>query len=205
MAARDNSKTSVTLLARLASLPPDQAAWCDFVDRYGPRILQWCRAWGLQEADILDVSQSVLTKLAVEMGRFRYDPAGSFRNWLRRLVERATLDLLSDRGRVVVGGTARTAQMLSNLEAREDLVQRLEQEFDLELLEQATRIVLGRVAPKTWQAYDLTACKGCPAPEVAVRLGMRVGTVYQARSSVARMLQEEVRKLEADDRPGRAD
>jgi hypothetical protein len=28
---------------------------------------------------------------------------------------------------------------------------------------------------------------------------MRVGTVYQAKSSVARMLQEEVRKLEAGD------
>jgi RNA polymerase sigma factor (sigma-70 family) len=205
MAARDNSKTSVTLLARLASLPPDQAAWCDFVDRYGPRILQWCRAWGLQEADILDVSQAVLTKLSVQMGRFRYDTAGSFRNWLRRLVERAALDLLSARGRIVVGGTGQTARMLSNLEAREDLVQRLEQEFDLELLEAATRIVLGRVSPKTWEAYDLTACKGCPAPQVAVRLGMRVGTVYQAKSSVARMLQEEVRKLEAGDRTGHGD
>ena len=56
-----------------------------------------------------------------------------------------------------------------------------------------------RVAPKTWEAYDLTARQGCPAPDVAVRLGMRVGTVYQAKSSVTRMLQEEVRKLEAGD------
>jgi RNA polymerase sigma factor (sigma-70 family) len=202
MAGRDNSKTSITLLARLACLPPDQAAWCDFVDRYGPRILQWCRAWGLQEADILDVSQAVLTKLAVQMGRFQYDPAGSFRNWLRTLVERAALDLLSARGRALGGGTTQTAQMLSNLKARDDLVHRLEEEFDLELLEAATQIVLGRVAPKTWEAYDLTARKGCAAPEVAARLGMRVGTVYQAKSSVARMLQEEVRRLETGDRTG---
>ena len=74
--------------------------------------------------------------------------------------------------------------MLSSLEAREDLVARLEEEFDLELLEAATKVVVGRVAPKTWEAYDLTARKGCPAPEVAVRLGMRLGTVYQAKSSV---------------------
>ena len=89
--------------------------------------------------------------------------------------------------------------MLSSLEAREDLVARLEAEFDLELLEAATKVVVGRVAPNTWEAYDQTARQGCPAPEVAVRLGMRLGTVYQAKSSVARMLQEEVRKLEAGD------
>jgi RNA polymerase sigma factor (sigma-70 family) len=205
MAGRDDSNTSLTLLGRLACSPPDQAAWCDFVDRYGPRILQWCRAWALQEADILDVSQAVLTKLAVQMGRFEYDPAGSFRNWLRTLVERAALDLLSARARVVGNGTAQTVQILANLEARDDLVHRLEAEFDLELLEAATRNVLGRVAPKTWEAYDMTARQGCPALDVAVRLGMRVGTVYQAKSSVTRMLQEEVRKLEAGDRTRDAD
>jgi hypothetical protein len=42
---------------------------------------------------MLDVSQSILTKLAALVGRFRYDPAGSFRNWLRTLVKRAVLDL----------------------------------------------------------------------------------------------------------------
>jgi RNA polymerase sigma factor (sigma-70 family) len=197
MAAYDDSTTSITLLGRLASSPPDQAAWCDFVDRYGPRILHWGRAWGLQEADLFDVSQAVLAKLLVQMGRFQYDPAGSFRGWLRTLVERASLDLLSARRRIVGGGTEETVQILSNLEARDDLVRRLEHEFDLELLEAATQIIRERVAPKTWEAYHLTARLGCPAPDVAARLGMRVGTVYQAKGNVTRLLQEEVRKLEA--------
>lgn len=201
MAARDDSKTSLTLLTRLACFPPDQAAWCEFVDRYGPRILQWCRAWGLQEADILDVSQAVLTKLLVQLGRFEYDPSRSFRNWLRTLVERAALDLLSARGRTVGQRTAESVQILSSAEARDDLVRRLEEEFDLELLEAATQIVRNRVAPKTWEAYDLTACQGCAAADVAARLGMRVGTVYQAKSSVIQMLQQEVRSLEQPDQP----
>ena len=38
-----------------------------------------------------------------------------------------------------------------------------------------------------------------------MRLGMRVGSVYQAKSSVTHMLQEEVRKLEAGERPRGAD
>ena len=57
--------------------PPDQRSWNEFVDRYGPRIFQWCNARGLQEADALDVSQAVLSKLAVELRQFRYDPYGA--------------------------------------------------------------------------------------------------------------------------------
>ena len=204
MAADDGSNTSPTLIGRLACLPPDPAAWREFVDRYGPRIVQWCRARGLQEADILDVSQAVLTKLLVQLGRFQYDPAGSFRNWLRTLVERAALDLLSARARTVGGGKAEIVQVLSDLEARVDLARRLGEEFDLELLEAATRIVRDRVAPKTWEAYYLTADQGCPAADVAARLGMRVGSVYQAKSSVIQMLQDEVHRLEGEFGPREA-
>jgi DNA-directed RNA polymerase specialized sigma24 family protein len=85
MPYRDDS-TSSTLLGQLAVSPPDEAAWSQFVDRYGPRIFQWCRAWELQEADILDVSQAVLTKLSVRLRHFDYDPSRSFRGWLRALV-----------------------------------------------------------------------------------------------------------------------
>ena len=42
------STTDVTLLARLRHDPKDQAAWGDFVARYGPKILRWCRRWDLQ-------------------------------------------------------------------------------------------------------------------------------------------------------------
>ena len=58
------SGTSVTLLGRLREDPKDQAAWNDFVARYQPKILQWCRGWGLQESDANDVTQAVLLKLS---------------------------------------------------------------------------------------------------------------------------------------------
>ena len=47
----DPLKTSPTLLGRLRRDPKDQAAWSEFVARYGPRIRRWCHGWGLQEAD----------------------------------------------------------------------------------------------------------------------------------------------------------
>jgi RNA polymerase sigma factor (sigma-70 family) len=201
MPNRDDS-TSSTLLGQLAVSPPDEAAWSQFVDRYGPRIFQWCRAWGLQEADILDVSQAVLTKLSVRLRHFEYDPSRSFRGWLRSLVRTTLQDTLTARGPVVGAGTTDVVEQLASTEARDDLVRRLEEEFDLELLNVALRIVRQRIAARTWEAYHLTACEGRSAAEVARVLGMRVGTVYQAKSGVMRMLQEEVRKLQDDASPG---
>jgi RNA polymerase sigma factor (sigma-70 family) len=195
MSARDDS-TNTTLLHRLALAPPDEAAWSDFVERYGPRIFQWCRGWSLQEADVLDVSQAVLVKLSVQLRRFDYDRSRSFRGWVRSIVRGAVQDALSARGLAVGTGTTDCLERLASVEARNDLVQRLEAEFDLELLDAAIQAVRQRVTPRTWQAYHLTAREGRPAAEVAKALGMRVGTVYQARSGVMRMLQEQVRKLE---------
>ena len=45
------SPTSASLLARLGDAPRDQAAWRQFVQRYGGQIYGWCRHWKLQEAD----------------------------------------------------------------------------------------------------------------------------------------------------------
>ena len=83
------STTSVTLLARLRRDPTDQAAWCDFVTRYGPKILQWCRRWRLQEADAQDVTQDVLLKLHSLMATFSYDASRSFHGWLKTLAHHA--------------------------------------------------------------------------------------------------------------------
>ena len=38
----NGSETSTTLLGRLALFPLDQAAWEEFVRRYGPSVLDWC-------------------------------------------------------------------------------------------------------------------------------------------------------------------
>jgi len=186
------------LIGRLAFCPPDQAAWDEFVDRYGPRIFKWCRAWGLQEADVLDMSQIVLTRLAVRLRHFQYDPARSFRGLLRKLVNDALKDAHSSRDRMIVGGGSDSHLLLDNLEARDDLVTRLEQEFDLELLDLAARIVRQRVAPHTWEAYRLTTLDGLSGSEAAARLRMKVATVFVAKGSVQRMLREEVRKLEGN-------
>src|SRR6185312_2007620 len=69
MGHAEGSTTDVSLLLRLGRDPSDQAAWEQFVARYGAKIYAWCRDWRLQEADARDVTQTVLAKLAVQMRR----------------------------------------------------------------------------------------------------------------------------------------
>jgi RNA polymerase sigma-70 factor (ECF subfamily) len=202
MAKPKGTETSTTLLGRLALFPLDQAAWEEFVERYGPSVLGWCRRWGAQEADALDISQVVLAKLAVRMREFVYDSSGSFRSWLYTVARNAWRDSLDVRHPNPAGERSEALEALNLLEARDDLVRRLEAQFDLELLEEASRRVRGRVQPRTWSAYELTAVEGVSGADAAARLGMNVGSVFMAKASVLRMLREEIHDLDVQIDPG---
>ena len=193
----DPLKTSITLLGRLRRDPKDQAAWSEFVARYGPRILQWCRGWRLQESDAQDVTQDVLLKLNGLMVRFVYDPSGSFRAWLKTLTHHAWRDLAAERRRSGVGvGERSVSELLRNLQAGENLVEQLDAEFRQEVMDRAMERVRRRVSARTWDAFRLTALEGWSGAAVAGRLEMKVARVYGARSEVKEMIREEVRMLE---------
>jgi RNA polymerase sigma factor (sigma-70 family) len=193
-----DSHTSATLLGRLRQIPPDQAAWARFADRYGRKIYGWCRQWRLQEADAEDVTQGVLLKLAEKMRAFEYDPGRSFRAWLKTVTRHAWLDACSGRPAAAAGGS-QALEMFQTVEAREDLVRRLDDEFDRELFDAASARVRERVAPRTWEAFERTAVRGESGAAAAQALGMKVATVFVARSKVQKMLQEELKQLNAAD------
>jgi RNA polymerase sigma-70 factor (ECF subfamily) len=191
--------TRVTLLRRLRQNPPDQTGWDEFVERYGRPIYRWCRQWRLQDADAEDVTQIILMKLSQKLRAFAYDPSRSFRGWLRTVAHHAWRDFEDARRHPrPAGGDGPVQEKLLSVEAREDLAQKLEKAFDLELLEAAKVRVRLRVAPHTWEAFRLLALEGRPVAEVAARVQLQVAMVYVARSKVQKMLQEEIGKLEAD-------
>jgi RNA polymerase sigma-70 factor (ECF subfamily) len=194
------SRTSASLLGRLGLNPNDAAAWEEFVRRYGRKILQWCRHWKLQDADAEDVTQTVLLRVARQMRTFRYEPGRSFRAWLKTIAHAAWCDWLEGQKRPGHGsGDSQVLEQLTTVEARDDLVQKLEEEYDRELLEAASLRVRLRVEPHTWEAFQLTAVEGLSGAEVAARLGMKVGAVYVAKSKVQKLLQETIRALETED------
>jgi RNA polymerase sigma factor (sigma-70 family) len=190
-------QTSASLLQRVGGAADDQGAWKEFVARYGPKILDWCRHWQLQESDAQDVTQEVLLQLVAKLRHFQYDPSRSFRAWLKTLVHHAWQDFLQRRARPGLGsGDSRVWDNLTSVEARDDLDRHLAELYDREVLDEAMTRVQRRVAPHTWEAFRLLTFEGLSGPEVAPRVGLQVTMVYVAKSKVQKMLRAEIDQLE---------
>jgi RNA polymerase sigma-70 factor (ECF subfamily) len=202
MAGELSASTSPTLIGRLSCLPADQNAWRLFAQRYGRKIYGWCRHWQLQETDAEEVTQEVLLKLARKMTTFHYDPSRSFRGWLKTVTHHAWRDFVDSRRSSETGsGGTQVLELLQTIQARDNLVDHLDEEFAADLLDEAMARVRLRVQPHTWEAFRLLALDGLSGAAAGERLGLKVATVYVARSKVQKMLQEEVRRLQGTEIP----
>jgi RNA polymerase sigma-70 factor (ECF subfamily) len=182
---------------RLAQSPRDEAAWHDFVGKYGDQLRRWCRHWGLQPADADDVTQRVLLDLSRQLPEFVYDRSKRFRAWLKTVAHRAWLKYVAELRRPGRGsGDSEVGRLLDTAEARDDLAARLDREFDLELLEAATAVVKGRVRPATWEAFRLLAMEKMSGEAAAAALGVSVEAAFKARSNVLKLLRAEMKQLE---------
>lgn len=195
---RSLMKTSESLMYRLRVEVVDPADWAEFVNRYAPLILSWCRRWNLQEADAEDVTQNVLIKLVAKLRTSRYNPSQSFRAYIKTLAHYALCDFVKLRQRSGPGGTGDTAvlQQLDNVAACDDLENQLADAFDQELLAEAMARVRQRVESRTWEAFRLTALEGLMGTEAASRVGMQVAATFKAKSKVHKMIREEVSRLQ---------
>src|SRR6185436_3058256 len=136
-------------------------------------------------------------KLTQKLRAFTYDPSRSFRGWLKTVAHHAWRDFEDSRPRAQpAAGDVQVQEQMLAVEARDDLAQKLEEAFDLELLEAAKMRVRMRVAPHTWTVFQLLALDGLPVAEVAARVKLQIAMVYVAKSKVQKMLQEEIARLE---------
>lgn len=188
--------TPYSLLMRLSQDVRHEDAWNEFVQRYQPRIQSWCCERGLQPADTEDVTQIVLEQLLTTMREFRYDPARSFRAWLRTVTMRACNRFVLKENRAAGRKGLLALRLLDEAPARQELARRLEEAFDEELLEQAMETVRASVAPHTWEAFRLTALQHHSGAEAARQLAMPVMHVYVARQRVQMRLRQEVKRLQ---------
>ena len=129
-------RSSTLLLVQLLACPADADAWDKFVVRYGGVIYGWCRHQGLQDADAQDVTQSVFAGLLHGLSGFDRSRA-RFRTWLYRIVQNRVKDWCQERSQRLQKGSPDVWDALARQEARKDLATRLNEEFDMELLELA--------------------------------------------------------------------
>ena len=195
------STTRISLLDVLRDQRGDDDAWGEFVRVYGPAVVTWCRERGLQHDDALDVTQDVLLRFWQTSKQFSYNPRGRFRSYLEQVARSALVRWAEQAG---APHDQATRSLLENTPEREDLLARLAEAYDTELVAIAMAEVKTRVRPHTWQAFELLALEHLSGADVAATLNIEVNTAYVARRKVQRMIREIVDRLEGPLAPSRA-
>jgi RNA polymerase sigma-70 factor (ECF subfamily) len=184
--------TDPSLLVKLRD-PEDSSAWGLFLAIYSPLIERFCLRRGLQEADALDVSQEVLSKVARAIRSFEYRPErGRFRDWLGSIV-RSRLSEFHARCKRQASGRGEWA-------LREGLIDDLQGEVDAEWTDHfhdhLLRVAMNRARPdfdsRNWRAFELSWIRNLPVAEVARELEIPVSAVYTARFRVLERLRKEL-------------
>src|SRR5581483_10741543 len=114
----------------------DPGAWDDFVTRYRPAILSWCRHWlKVPESDVEDVTQEVLLKLFLAMKTFTYDPKrGRFSAWVHTVTRNTWYSFFrSPKGRLLGTGGSDNQKVLEAQEAPASFHEALDEPFEREL------------------------------------------------------------------------
>ena len=168
---------------------PTEQGWESFVDHYGPKEFAWCRGKGLQPADANDVLQNVLVRLHASMSTSRWDPQkGRLRSWLRRVTLNALLDFVQHRS----VQTHAPDWLESIAQSHEQFADELAEEEERRVAQAETEL---RVGPKKWDVFRLRVYEGHSGEEVAKKLELTVGTVYNYFGEVSQVLAEEMQKL----------
>lgn len=190
-------KTRSTLLVQVRSAD-NREAWEEFVLVYRPVIYRMARRRGLQDADALDVSQNVLTRIAGAIQRWeKRDEETRFRHWLRRVAKNAILDALKGQPKDAAAGGSGVQELLSErADTTPDFDAELAKEHQREQYLRAAAVVRTDVSLETWRAFELTVIEGKSCEEAASVVGKSIGTVYAARSRVFRRLRDQIQKME---------
>jgi RNA polymerase sigma-70 factor (ECF subfamily) len=189
--------TRASLLLRLRDLG-DEAAWREFVDRYGPLVYGFARKNGLQDADAADLGQEVLRAVAAAIGRLDYDPGrGSFRNWLFTIVRNKLSNWRRSRRRRPYDCDEGAAEvLLEQCPAPEPCAAAWEADWEQRVFAWACAEVRRTVSETTWQAFWRTAIEDQPGKQVAADLGLSVAAVYLAHGRVLARLKERIRSAQ---------
>ena len=187
------STTRISLLQSLRDKLGDAEAWGEFVRVYGPPVAEWCRERGLQHDDALDVTQDVLLRFWQTSKQFAYNPRGRFRSYLEQVARSALSSWAEQAGKP---HDQATRSLLEKIPEREDLLARLAEAYDTELLAIAMAEVEQRVRPHTWRAFQMLAIEHRSGADVAAELKIDTNHAYVARWNVQRMIRAVIDRLE---------
>jgi RNA polymerase sigma factor (sigma-70 family) len=182
--------TRESLLSRLKETSADES-WREFFETYWKLIYNNARRAGLSDNEAQDVVQETMIGLMNHIREFQVNRArGSFKTWLWHLTRSKIVDQFRRR--------QKDAAIEERL--REDLEEKIqpawENEWQLNVAEEAFRRVQKRENPRLVQAFATYVIQGKAASETAKLLEMNVAAVYLASMRVKRMIKKEALKIQ---------
>ena len=177
--------TSKTLLDKIAS--GDEISWDEFYLKYAPIVKALAQFKGLNAADADDVCQQVMMQFFKQSKTFKFDPdIARFRTYFGRIVNAKIINYFrrKENKEVLVDDVMPDIPVDPEIEAI------YMSEWRKTLLIEAQQKLKERVAPETYQAYELYAVQGRPVEKVAAYLDCSVNQVYQAKKRCFAMMRE---------------
>ena len=174
--------TSKTLLDKIAS--GDEISWDEFYLKYAPIVKALAKFKGLDANAADDVCQQVMMQFFKQSKTFKFDPnIAKFRTYFGRIVNAKIANYYRKRGEV------------SSDEPEEIPVDSEEgnlfmNEWRKTVIKEAEQVLKQRVAPETFQAYELYAIQNRPVKKVAEYLDCSENQVYQAKKRCFAMMRE---------------
>jgi RNA polymerase sigma-70 factor (ECF subfamily) len=185
------STTPVSLLQRLRRQPARED-WERLVSMYTPLLYYWARRAGLQQTDAADLVQDVLSILVKKLPDFEYDPARSFRSWLRTILLN---EWRKRRRRPNIATASPSDPRLAEVALTDETELLSEEEYRARLTARALELMRSLFHETTWRACWELVVNERPGAEVAAELGLSLDAVYAARSRVLRRLRQELAGL----------
>jgi len=174
-----------------------QERWTEFLFLYEPLLLCWMRKKGVPDREVDEVLQECWSSIYKGIGNFeRGSDKGTFRGWLRTIVERRAVDYFRKQKRkhVEVSGGAEeilnsaTAPVQKSPDAIED-----EEAALNEVRARAMELVKSKTKQQTWDMFWMSIVENVPTADIAAEFGVSSAAVRVARQRVTKRLKEAMR------------
>lgn len=183
--------TSKSLLDRIAA--GDEISWDEFYEKYCGIVRGIAKIKGLDTAEADDICQQVMLQFFKQSKTFRFDPdIARFRTYFGRIINSKINSYYRKK-------KEKPADEIEPAPVEDKTNELFLAEWRKMILKEAERELKNRVAPETFQAYELYAVQNRPAEKVAAYLDCSVNQVYQAKKRCFAMMREILLKMNEQD------
>jgi RNA polymerase sigma factor (sigma-70 family) len=200
--------TRLTLLGRLKEGGSD-TDWIDFNRFYHGLVRSWARHFGCPDSAVEDIYQNTMMAIIPSLPRFKHTgKPGCFRSWLKTIVQRRVYDHFrremkhvpkvkgdeDDQPKLGVKRWHAPADEQADPDAgnREATMDKL---WLRQLMEEGMKAAKKRVKPEKYESFRRYVIYQEPVTDVSRDMGIRVGTIFQHKSSFLDVLREEFLRM----------